>query len=149
MSLQVIFSDSTHRDFHPSYEGNHQDHNLSLLPIFMPLSLPTVPNTYSLRDPIQSSKALYPLLRVYQAFESTHFWKGLKGLRRLREADKAEEKRSTKKIKKYAKNKVQKFINTYRKEKSILGQASKIWKGNSEWGEVGKFNEGVQEQSEC
>ena len=45
----------------------------------------------------------------------------MKGLRRLREADKAKEKRSTKKIKTYAKNKVQKFINTYRKEKSILG----------------------------
>ena len=67
----------------------------------------------------------------------------------MREADKAKEKRSTKKIKTYAKSKVQKFINTYRKEKSILGQASRICKGMSEWGEVGKFNEGVQEQSEC
>ena len=50
----------------------------------------------------------------------------------MREADKAKEKRSTKKIKTYAKSKVQKFINTYRKEKSILGQASRICKGTSE-----------------
>ena len=67
----------------------------------------------------------------------------------MREADKAKEKRSTKKRKIYVKNKVQKFINTYRKEKSILGQASRICKGMSGWGEVGKFNEGVQERSEC
>ena len=74
MSLKVISSDSTHRDFHPSfYEGNHEDHYLSLLLVFMPLSLPTVPNTYSWRNPIQSSKVLYPLLKVYQAFESTYF----------------------------------------------------------------------------
>ena len=90
MSPKVISSDSTHRDFHPSfYEGSYQDHYLSLLPVFMLVSLPKVPNTYSWRDPIQSSKALYPLLRFYQVFESTHFWKGWEGLRRLKEEDKA------------------------------------------------------------
>ena len=53
MSPKVIFNDSTYRDFHPSfYEGNHQDHYLSLLLVFMPLSFLTVPKTYSWRNPI-------------------------------------------------------------------------------------------------
>ena len=69
----------------------------------------------------------------------------MEGLRRLREEDKVEEKRSTKKRKIYAKNKVQKFIKTYKKEKSILKQTFRICKGMSEWGEVGRFSEGVQE----
>ena len=74
MSPKVISSDSTYRDFHPSfYEDSYRDHYLSLLPVLMPVSLPKVPNTYSWRDPIQSSKALYPFLRFYQTFKSTHF----------------------------------------------------------------------------
>ena len=50
----------------------------------------------------------------------------------MREEDKVEEKRSTKKRKIYAKNKVQKFIKTYKKEKSILKQTFRICKGTSE-----------------
>ena len=67
----------------------------------------------------------------------------------MREEDKVEEKRSTKKRKIYAKNRVQKFIKTYKKEKSILKQTFRICKGTSEWGEVGRFSKGVQERSEC
>ena len=67
----------------------------------------------------------------------------------MREEDKVKEKRSTKKRKIYAKNKVQKFIKTYKKEKSILKQTFRICKGMSEWGEVGRFSKGVQERSEC
>ena len=52
----------------------------------------------------------------------------------MREEDKVKEKRSTKKRKIYAKNKVQKFIKTYKKEKSILKQTFRICKGTSEWG---------------
>ena len=73
MSSKVVSSDSAHGDLHPSfYEGNHWDHYLSLFPICMPLSLLTIPNAYSLRDPILSHKVLYPLLRVYQTLKSTH-----------------------------------------------------------------------------
>ena len=73
MGLKVV-PDSTHRDCHPSfYEGNHQDYYLSPLPIFVPLTLFTIPNAYSWKDPILSLKALYSLLRVYQILKSTHF----------------------------------------------------------------------------
>ena len=37
------------------------------------------------------------------------------------------------------KKKVQKFIKTYKKEKSILKQTFRICKGTSEWGEVGRL----------
>ena len=47
------------------------------------------------------------------------------------------------------KKKVQKFIKTYKKEKSILKQTFRICKGTSEWGEVARFSEGVQERIEC
>ena len=74
MGPKIIPGYGAHGDSHPAlYEGNHRDHHLSLLPVFVPLPLFTVPNSYLWWNPIQSSKALYPLLRVYQAFESTHF----------------------------------------------------------------------------
>ena len=73
MRPKVVPSNSTHRDSHPSfYKGNHRDYYLSLLLVFVLLPLFTVPNSYPWRDPVQSSKALYSLLRVYQTFESTH-----------------------------------------------------------------------------
>ena len=73
MSLKVVSSDSSYGDLHPSfYDGNHWDHYLSLLPIYMPLSLLTIPNAYSWKDLILSPKVLYPLLRVYQTLKSTH-----------------------------------------------------------------------------
>ena len=66
MSSKVVSSDSTHGDFHPSfYEGKHQDYYLPDLPILGPLTLITVPNIYSWRDPITSPKGFYPLLEIY------------------------------------------------------------------------------------
>ena len=67
MSSKVVSSDSTHGDFHPFfYEGNHRDYYLPDLPILVPLTLTTVPNAYSWRDPILSPNVLYPLLGVYK-----------------------------------------------------------------------------------
>ena len=74
MSSKVVPIDGTHGNSHPNlYEGNHWDYYFSLLPIFMPLPLFTVPNAYFLRDPILSFKAHYSLLKVYKTLESTHF----------------------------------------------------------------------------
>ena len=73
MSPKIVSSNSTYRDCHPSfYEGNHRDYDLSLLPVFMPLPLFTVRNSYSWSDPILSPQAFYSLLGVYQTLESTH-----------------------------------------------------------------------------
>ena len=73
MGPKIIPGYSAHGDPHPTlYEGNHWDYYLSLLPVFMPLSLFTVPDAYAWRDPILSPKVLYPLLRVYQTLKSTH-----------------------------------------------------------------------------
>ena len=66
MSPKVISSDSTYRDFHPSfYEDSYRDHYLSLLPVFMLLTFFAIPNTYTWRDPILNLKILNPLLKVY------------------------------------------------------------------------------------
>ena len=52
MGSKVVLSNYTHGDSHPSfYKGNHRDNYLSLLPIFVPLTLFIVPNAYSWRDP--------------------------------------------------------------------------------------------------
>ena len=94
MSPKVVSSDATHRDLHPSfYEGNHRDHYLSLLPVFMPLSFLTVPHTYSRRDPILGPKVFHFLLGLYQTLKSTHFRKGKEKLRRLRKESEGEEER--------------------------------------------------------
>ena len=48
MGPKVIPGYSIHGNSHPSlYEGNHWDHNFSLLPFFVPLSLLIVPNERS------------------------------------------------------------------------------------------------------
>ena len=74
MGPKVVPDDDPHRDFHPPfYEGNYWDYNFSLLPIFVPLPLCAIPNTYSWKDTILNPKVLYSLLGVYQSFESTHF----------------------------------------------------------------------------
>ena len=74
MGPKIVPSNSTHRDCHPFFfEGNHQDYDLSPLPVFVPLSLFTIPNAYSWRDPILSLKALYSLIGVYQTLKSTNF----------------------------------------------------------------------------
>ena len=63
MGPKIIPGYDAHRDSHPAlYEGNHRDYHLSLLPIFVPLSLFTVPKSYSWGDPILSPKVLHPLL---------------------------------------------------------------------------------------
>ena len=73
MSAKVVPSYVAYGNSHPTlYEGNHWDHYFSLLPFFVPLSLLTVSNERSWKNPIQSSKTLYSLLRVYQMSESTH-----------------------------------------------------------------------------
>ena len=73
MSPEVIPSDHTHWDSHPSlYEGNHPDYYFSLLPIGVPIPFLTIPNGDSWWDPILSFKALYILHGVYQVSESTH-----------------------------------------------------------------------------
>ena len=74
MGPKIILGYGTYGDSHPAlYEGNHRDYHLSLLLVFMPLPLFTIPNAYSWRDPILSPKVLYSLLRVYQTLKSTHF----------------------------------------------------------------------------
>ena len=40
-------------------------------------------------------------------------------------------------------------MKTYKKEKSILGQAFRTYKGTSELGEISRFNVCMLEQSEC
>ena len=74
MGPKIIPGYGSHGDSHSAfYEDNHRDYYLSLLPVFMPLSLFTVPDAYFWRDPILSPKVLYPLLRVYQTLKSTYF----------------------------------------------------------------------------
>ena len=66
MGPKMIPGYGTHRDPHSTlYEGNHRDYYLSFLPVFVLLSLFTVPNAYSWGNPILSPKVSYPLLRVY------------------------------------------------------------------------------------
>ena len=73
MGLKVILSYDAHGNSHPPLsEGNHWDYHFSLLPFLMTLSLLTVANKHSWWDPIQSSKALYTFLKVYQIGEPTH-----------------------------------------------------------------------------
>ena len=97
MRPKIISSNDTHGNPHPTiYKGNNWDYHLSLLPVFVPLPLFTVPNAYCWRDPILSPKVLYSLLEVYQTFESTHFWKGGDELRRLRIESGAEEEKTKK-----------------------------------------------------
>ena len=48
MGSKVVFGNGTNRDCHPFfYEVNHQDYYLSLLPVFVPLTLFTISNAYS------------------------------------------------------------------------------------------------------
>ena len=73
MSPKVVPGNDAHESPHPTlYKGNHWDYHVSLLPFFMPFSLLTIPNKHSWQDPIQSSKALYTLLEVYQIGKPTH-----------------------------------------------------------------------------
>ena len=77
MSSKVVSSDSTNGDFHPSfYEGNHWDYYLPDLPILVPLTLFTVPNSYSWRDPITSPKAFIPSLEFTKLLNLPNFRKG-------------------------------------------------------------------------
>ena len=85
MGSKIIPSDRAHKDPHPPfYKSDYWDYYFSLLPIFVPLPLFTVPYTYFRRDPILGLKILYSFLGVYQTLESTHFWKDREKLRRLR-----------------------------------------------------------------
>ena len=98
MGHKIVSSNGTYTDSHPFfYEGNHWDYYFSLLPIFEPLPLFTVPHIYYRMDPILGTKVLYSLLGVYQTLESTHFWKGGEKLRRLRKESGDKEERTQRK----------------------------------------------------
>ena len=137
MGLKVVPSDSTYRDCHPFfYEGNHRDYYLSFLLAFVLLPLFTISNAYSWRDLIPSFEVLYSLLGVYQTLKSINFQKGLgknKKIERRKWSQKEEKYREKKNI---WKNKVQRFVKTYRKKESILRQAFGICSGTSKLGKL-------------
>ena len=109
MGPKVVPANDPHRDFHPPfYEGNYWDYNFSLLPIFMPLPLCAIPNTYFWKDTILNPKVLYP--RVLNLPIS---WKGGGKLKRLRvesgaEEEKMRERKAYRKIKSIVQEDLQK-----------------------------------------
>ena len=137
MGPKIIPGYGAHGDSHPAlYEGNHRDYYLSLLPVFVPLSLFIVPNIYFQGDPILSPKVFYPLLGVYYTLKSTHFQKGLERTKKVerRKWSQGEEMYETQKN--IWKNRMQRFMKTYRNKEGVLGQTFSICRGISKLREL-------------
>ena len=137
MGPKVVLSNDTHGNPHPTlYKGNYWDHHFSLLPVFVPLPLFIVPNAHSWKDPILNPKVFYSLLKVYQTLESTHFQEGLGELKKIEKRKWSRGGEKYKEKKSIWKKKCKRFVKTYRKKGSILGQAFCIREGTNELGKL-------------